>query len=364
MTFSTNNVSPKKNHMWHNQYSPCFSEGVAGRRPATPSHKHGLCPAFRVSTGLHFFWEGREIRNQSTRKIKNEQPAGRSLSDPATKPHSTGERETYLASTSTSAEEGVGPSDPNATRRSRRERANALAALQAKRQLQRHNHACRARLLVALGRPRTFALAKCRRKSWHSSDHLPPTSQAKTTKRERPNRPANSGYVASFLCLALARAAPFTVALRGHAELSLLSGLTMVVSTASWAPWNSGNPSATTSRRLLSKTPGMAMSRSLTKTFTETRPPASRQTRATALSSENPRRPNTPTVAHAVVAKGVERTATPARVHRKREGKPEATKQKHTCALGNKRRALLTRGLPETAAALSMAPKVLATPGS
>ena len=107
---------------------------------------------------------------------KNEQPAGRSLADPATKPHSTGERDTYLASTSTSAEEGVGPSDPNATRRSRRERANALAALQAKRQLQHHNHACRARLLVALGRPRTFALANCRRKSWHSSDHLPPTS--------------------------------------------------------------------------------------------------------------------------------------------------------------------------------------------
>ena len=40
-----------------------------------------------------FFWGGREIRNQSTRKIKNEQPAGRSLADPATKPHSTGERE-------------------------------------------------------------------------------------------------------------------------------------------------------------------------------------------------------------------------------------------------------------------------------
>ena len=35
-----------------NQYSPCFCEGVAGRRPATPSHKHGLCPPF-VSTGLH-----------------------------------------------------------------------------------------------------------------------------------------------------------------------------------------------------------------------------------------------------------------------------------------------------------------------
>ena len=35
-----------------NQYSPCFCEGVAGRRPATFSHKHGLCPPF-VSTGLH-----------------------------------------------------------------------------------------------------------------------------------------------------------------------------------------------------------------------------------------------------------------------------------------------------------------------
>ena len=26
------------------QYSPCLCESVAGRRPATPSHKHGLCP--------------------------------------------------------------------------------------------------------------------------------------------------------------------------------------------------------------------------------------------------------------------------------------------------------------------------------
>ena len=42
-----------KHHMWYNQYSPCLCEGVTGRRLATPSHKHGLCPAFRVSTGLH-----------------------------------------------------------------------------------------------------------------------------------------------------------------------------------------------------------------------------------------------------------------------------------------------------------------------
>ena len=34
------------------QYSPCLCETVAGRRPATPSHKYSLCPLF-VSTGLH-----------------------------------------------------------------------------------------------------------------------------------------------------------------------------------------------------------------------------------------------------------------------------------------------------------------------
>ena len=37
--------------MRDNQYSPCC-EGVAGPKPATLSHKHGLCPPF-VSTGLH-----------------------------------------------------------------------------------------------------------------------------------------------------------------------------------------------------------------------------------------------------------------------------------------------------------------------
>ena len=36
------------------QYCPCLCEGVAGRRPATPSHKHSLLmPTFGVSTGLH-----------------------------------------------------------------------------------------------------------------------------------------------------------------------------------------------------------------------------------------------------------------------------------------------------------------------
>ena len=41
-------VSPanKTTGWWQKQYCPCLCEGVASRRPATPSHKHGLCPPF------------------------------------------------------------------------------------------------------------------------------------------------------------------------------------------------------------------------------------------------------------------------------------------------------------------------------
>ena len=39
---------------WDSQYSPCLCEGVAGRRPATPSHKHGLCPPFGFQQA--FMW--------------------------------------------------------------------------------------------------------------------------------------------------------------------------------------------------------------------------------------------------------------------------------------------------------------------
>ena len=31
---------------WDNQCCPCLCENVAGRNPATPSQKHGLCPPF------------------------------------------------------------------------------------------------------------------------------------------------------------------------------------------------------------------------------------------------------------------------------------------------------------------------------
>ena len=71
-----------------------------------------------------------------------------------------------------------------------------------------------------------------------------------------------------------------------------------MVSIASCAPWKSGRPSAITSMRRSSMWSGRAMSRSRTRTFAETRPPASRHTLAAALSKAKPRRPNTPTVAH------------------------------------------------------------------
>ena len=79
---------------------------------------------------------------------------------------------------------------------------------------------------------------RCLRKSCASSDHLPPVSH-------------------SFRRCAWAKAAPSVV---GTARLGAPSALTVqtrVVSTASWAPWKSGKPSATTSRRRSStRTPG------------------------------------------------------------------------------------------------------------
>ena len=61
-----------------------------------------------------------------------------------------------------------------------------------------------------------------------------------------------------------------------------LGGEPIVVSMANCAPWNRGRPSATTSNRRLLAALGAAMSKSRTYWLTETRPPASRHTRASA----------------------------------------------------------------------------------
>ena len=94
------------------------------------------------------------------------------------------------------------------------------------------------------------------------------------------------GMPVPFRLRACANAAPFRLALSGDTDPSPRNVDTMVVSIASWAPWKSGNPSATTSSRRPSK-------------LRETLAPASLHTRAAAFSSANPRRPNTPALEHA-----------------------------------------------------------------
>ena len=74
---------------------------------------------------------------------------------------------------------------------------------------------------------------------------------------------------------------------------------TNVVFIANWAPPNSGSPSATISSLRAPRRSTTPRSRSLTSTFTITLAPASRRVRAAALSTANPRRPNTPQTAHA-----------------------------------------------------------------
>ena len=104
--------------------------------------------------------------------------------------------------------------------------------------------------------------------------------------------PDSSGYARSFLRRALSRAAPSSA----HCACGVPSrrrGETSVVSKTTCAPWNSGNPSATTSRRRASTRSMGNKSKSLTITFVMTLAPASRHTRAAAFSKANPRRPKT-----------------------------------------------------------------------
>ena len=141
--------------------------------------------------------------------------------------------------------------------------------------------------------------ASCRRKDCVSEDHRPPTSLARTTSLALPCAPESSGYTRSFLLRAARKAAPSSLAQRLCGTPLRLKGDTRVVSTASCAPWKSGRPSATTSNRRASARWGGSRSRSRTSTFVDTRAPASRQTRAAALSRAYPRRPNTPACAQA-----------------------------------------------------------------
>ena len=121
---------------------------------------------------------------------------------------------------------------------------------------------------------------------------LPPTSFARTTNLALPCAPESSGYTRSFPPAGLTQSGtvfPSTTTVRGA-----VASDTKVVSTAICAPWLSGKPSATTSSRRASACWSGNRSKSLTSTFVDTRAPASRHTRAAALSRANPRRPSTP----------------------------------------------------------------------
>ena len=165
--------------------------------------------------------------------------------------------------------------------------------------LHRQIHANLALVRRVRGSSRDFARASCRRKDCVSEDHRPPTSPARTTNLALPWAPESSGYTRSFLLRAAREAAPSSLAQRLCGTPLRLKGDTRVVSTASCAPWKSGRPSATTSNRRASARSGGNRSKSRTSTFVDTRAPASRQTRAAALSRAYPRRPSTPACAQA-----------------------------------------------------------------
>ena len=160
---------------------------------------------------------------------------------------------------------GTFPAAPPPTRKFSREAAKARAALHAKVEAHLNLQACSALPLRMDGSDRALALA-----NWHTNDRVS-SDPAKTTNLPRElHRPCE----------------------QHHASQSLVS----------WAC-------------------GTAKSMSLTIMLRVTRPPASRQTLAPALSTANPRRPNTPALEHAgtMVNKRIQGTATSAQTERERE---------------------------------------------
>ena len=111
-------------------------------------------------------------------------------------PHLTQETESsgrWRQAPTTSDEDGVSPSHTRAGRFSRRDRAQALAAAQARMEDQRWWHACRTHPASTCGADLALALANWLTNARASSDHLPPTSAARTTRRACPWANDNSG---------------------------------------------------------------------------------------------------------------------------------------------------------------------------
>ena len=151
-----------------------------------------------------------------------------------------------------------------------------------------------------------------------SSDHLPPTSAARTTKRARPLSPASSGSVLSFFLRASSRAAPLWSAALLRAVPSRLRGDTNVGSVKEGQPVHDNL-----------QPPCVCWIPSMT--FVETRPPPSLQTCAAARSSVNPPCSQDPRLRArcSMVATAVEETATSAGTGGERQWEVEVTTQQN-----------------------------------
>ena len=130
---------------------------------------------------------------------------------------------------------------------------------------------------------------------------------------------------------ACSSALPGTRSACGCAPPARVAGETKVVSTAAWAPCHRGSPFASTSMRRPSAR-GMSTFMSRKKTLVATRAPASRQTRAAALSKAAARAPRTPDYAGrrtscTVVTQGIECTSTPAPPWPDWHGQAQASEQ-------------------------------------
>ena len=162
----------------------------------------------------------------------------------------------------TSDVDGVGQSVPGLPRLSRSE--------DAREDPQRKCQDCWARARMILGKDRTLARARRLMKQRVSSDHLPPTSAAKTTSLALPCVPESSGYVLSLR--------PSEVA---HWRCGTPSAREEKPELCQWPAEPRGKRATplTSSRRPPSTPPRGAKSRSRTKMLVETRAPASRQMR-------------------------------------------------------------------------------------
>ena len=176
------------------------------------------------------------------------------------------------------------------------ERQQMLAA-QAKRAPHLNRHACSARRRRTSGSLRALASANSRTNVFVSSDHRPPISP-RQNDQPCPVTATNQLWVGPFLpptCDCQCCLRPCV-----HSQGAIRHSAEETRKLHRWqaAPPTRGRPSTRISNLRPSRATGTGRSKSRNMTFVATLPPASRHTRVAALSTANPRLPNTPALAH------------------------------------------------------------------